>query len=114
MTHVRGNWLLSFVAATLSVGVPTGFVLPAQEARKQPARPSPGWLRAGVIYEINPRAFSPSGSFQAITARLGELEGLGVNVLWIMPVHPAGRDKRKGSIGSPSAVRDYHAIDPDK
>jgi glycosidase len=30
-----------------------------------------------------------------------------------MPIHPVGREKRKGSLGSPYAVRDYDAINPD-
>ena len=30
-----------------------------------------------------------------------------------MPIHPIGQDKKKGTIGSPYAVRDYYAINPD-
>ncbi len=76
------------------------------------ARSSPEWLKTGVIYEINPRTFSPSGDFAGIGARLPDLQRLGVNILWIMPVHPPGRKKSKGSLGSPYSVRDYYAIDP--
>jgi cyclomaltodextrinase / maltogenic alpha-amylase / neopullulanase len=74
---------------------------------------SPQWLRAGVIYEIFPRNFSPEGNFNGITARLDELKDLGVNILWLMPIHPLGEKMRKGTIGSPYAVRDYYAINPD-
>jgi hypothetical protein len=28
-----------------------------------------------------------------------------------MPIHPYGQVKKKGSLGSPYAVRDYYAID---
>jgi cyclomaltodextrinase len=76
------------------------------------ARPSPDWLRDGVIYEVFPRAFSPSGDFKGVTAQLDRLKGLGVNVLWLMPIHPVGKLKAKGTLGSPYAVRDYDAIDP--
>jgi glycosidase len=78
----------------------------------QPARQSPGWLTSGVIYEIFPRTFSTEGSLQGVTRRLDDLKNLGVNILWLMPIHPDGQIKKKGSLGSPYAVRDYYAIDP--
>ena len=84
-------------------------VVPAQ----QTARPVRDWVRDGVIYEIYPRAFSQQGNFDAITARLDELKDLGVTILWLMPIHPIGQEKKKGTIGSPYAVRDYYAINPD-
>ena len=76
-------------------------------------RPVRDWVRDGVIYEIYPRAFSQQGNLNAITARLDELKNLGVTILWLMPIHPIGQEKKKGSIGSPYAVRDYYAINPD-
>lgn len=85
----------------------------ARDFAKEPARPSPAWVRDGVIYEIFPRDFSAAGNFNGVTARLDELKDLGVNVLWLMPIHPVGQLKRKGSVGSPYAVRDYYAINPD-
>jgi len=78
-----------------------------------PARPSRDWVRDGVIYEIYPRAFSAQGNFNGITDRLDQLKDLGVNILWLMPIHPIGQEKKKGSIGSPYAVRDYYGINPD-
>ena len=77
------------------------------------SRNSPDWVRDGVIYEIYPRAFSQQGNFNAITARLDQLKDLGVTILWLMPIHPIGQEKKKGTIGSPYAVRDYYAINPD-
>ena len=80
---------------------------------QQQARPVRDWVRDGVIYEIYPRAFSQQGTFNAITARLDELKELGVTILWLMPIHPIGQEKKKGTIGSPYAVRDYYGINPD-
>ena len=77
------------------------------------ARSAPAWLRDGVIYEIYPRAFSASGDFNGITAKLDELKDLGVNVLWLMPIHPIGEKLKKGTLGSPYAIRDYFAINPE-
>jgi cyclomaltodextrinase / maltogenic alpha-amylase / neopullulanase len=84
-----------------------------RDVSKQPARATRDWVRDGVIYEIYPRAFSPQGNFNGITARLDDLKNLGVNMLWLMPIHPIGQEKKKGTIGSPYAVRDYYAINPD-
>ena len=78
----------------------------------QSARPSPAWLRSSVVYEIFPRNFSASGDFKGITARLDELKDLGVDVLWLMPIQPSGEKGKKGTLGSPYAVRDYYAISP--
>ena len=72
----------------------------------------PAGLDASVIYEIFPRTFSPAGDFNGITARLDTLQKLGVNVLWLMPINPLGEVKKKGTYGSPYAVRDYYAINP--
>ena len=65
------------------------------------------------MYEIFPRNFSKEGDLNAITARLDELKDLGVDVLWLMPIHPIGEKMKKGSVGSPFAVRDFYAINPD-
>ncbi|MGI9067870.1 MAG: alpha-amylase family glycosyl hydrolase [Pyrinomonadaceae bacterium] len=80
---------------------------------KQQARPVRDWVRDGVVYEIYPRAFSQQGNFNGITARLDDLKDLGVTILWLMPIHPIGQEKKKGTIGSPYAVRDYYGVNPD-
>src|SRR5437588_1462632 len=85
----------------------------AEDFSKQHARTAPPWLRDGVVYEIFPRNFSAEGNFNGITAQLDRLKDLGVNVLWLMPIHPIGEKMRKGPFGSPYAVRDYDAINPD-
>ena len=76
------------------------------------ARPTADWVRSAVIYEINTRTFSAKGDFRGVEARLPELEKLGVTILWLMPIHPIGEVKRKGTFGSPYSIRDYYAIEP--
>ncbi len=66
-----------------------------------------------MVYEVFPRAFSAEGNFNGITARLDELKELGVDILWLMPIHPIGEKLRKGTLGSPYAVRDYYGINPE-
>ena len=76
------------------------------------ALPGPEWLRADVIYEIFPRDFSPAGNLNGVTAQLDELKKLGVTILWLMPIQPIGEKLRKGDFGSPYAISDYYAVDP--
>jgi len=76
-------------------------------------RKSPDWLRSAVVYEIFPRNFSQEGTLNAITARMDELKDLGVDILWLMPIQPIGEKMKKGTIGSPFAVRDFYAVNPD-
>lgn len=71
---------------------------------------SPHWLRDGVIYQLSVAAFG--GDFDGVRARLPYLGELGVDVLWLMPIHPVGVKGRRGSLGDPYAVRDFDAIDP--
>lgn len=82
---------------------------PAPLYRHQ-AHPSPKWLRDGVIYELAVPAFG--GDFKGVRERLPYLAGLGVNILWLMPIHPIGARRRRGTLGDPYAVRDFLAIDP--
>lgn len=85
-----------------------------RDVSKESARADiPAWVRAGVVYEIFPRVFSAEGNFNGVTAQLDRLKELGVNILWLMPIHPIGQEKKKGSIGSPYAVRDFYAVNPD-
>lgn len=60
-----------------------------------------------VIYEANPKVFASSGAIKAMEDRLDEIQDLGVNVLWIMPVHPIGS---VNSVGSPYCVKDFKAV----
>src|SRR4051794_38027890 len=80
----------------------------AQLAARTPVE----WVKSGVIYEIYPRQFSATGDFKGVEARLPELQKLGVTILWLMPIHPMGQLKKKGTVGSPYAVQDYYAVNP--
>ncbi len=69
------------------------------------------WWQHGVVYQIYPRSFMDSngdgvGDLEGIRARLDHLAWLGVDAIWLSPIHP-----------SPMAdfgydVADYCAIDP--
>lgn len=63
-----------------------------------------------VMYEINIRAFSNEGTFNGITARLDSVKALGVNVIWLMPIHPVGKLNSVGQLGSPYSVQNYLTV----
>ena len=108
--------LFVVLACFLAASPGTGFTSFAQEPdpaiASLEARHSPDWLKSGTIYQVFVRSFSASGDLNGVTARLDDLHSLGVKIVWLMPIHPDGQIKKKGSLGSPYAVRDYYGIDP--
>lgn len=78
-----------------------------------PARHSEPWVKDAVIYSVYLRSFSPEGTFAGLQRRLPELKSMGVTVLWLLPIHPVGVKNRKGTLGSPYAVRDFYGVNPE-
>lgn len=70
-------------------------------------------VRSLVIYEIYVRSHSPQGTFQGVSDDLPRIKSLGVDVVWLMPIHPIGRVRRKGSLGCPYAIADYTSVNPE-
>jgi len=73
----------------------------------------PEWTKNSVLYEVNIRQYTPEGTFKAFESHLPRLKELGVDILWIMPIHPISEKNRKGSLGSYYAVKDYKGINPE-
>lgn len=71
------------------------------------------WIYNAVVYEMNIRQQSEEGTFAAAEQRLPFLKELGVDVIWLMPIHPIGVDGRKGTLGSYYSIVDYKAINPE-
>ncbi|WP_062532899.1 alpha-amylase family glycosyl hydrolase [Jeotgalibaca dankookensis] len=70
-------------------------------------------LRNQVMYSIYVRNHTVEGTFEAIIPDLPRIKALGVDIIWLMPIHPIGEEKRKGQAGSPYAIRDYRAVNPE-
>ncbi|MBR6350126.1 MAG: alpha-amylase, partial [Lachnospiraceae bacterium] len=70
-------------------------------------------LRNMMIYQIFVRNYSEEGSFAAVEADLNRIKSLGTDIVYLLPIHPIGVKNRKGSLGSPYAIRDYRAINPE-
>lgn len=71
------------------------------------------WSKNATIYEVNIRQFTNDGTFKAFEAHLPRLKAMGVDILWLMPIHPIGVKNRKGTLGSYYAIQDYTAVNPE-
>jgi len=106
----KSNKISTFILSTLSLCIftacqPEYSVLPPVPEQKPITD-----ANQVVIYECNERLFAEAEAFKAIEAYIPTLVDMGVNVLWLMPIHPIGADSK--AIGSPYCVKDYTAINP--
>ena len=74
---------------------------------------SDAFLSKAVIYEVNVRQYTKEGTFKAFATHLPKLKELGVDILWFMPIHPIGKLKRKGELGSYYSISDYRGVNPE-
>jgi oligo-1,6-glucosidase len=70
------------------------------------------WWKEAVVYQIYPRSFYDSngdgiGDLRGITRKLDYLAGLGVDVLWLCPIHPSP------GVDNGYDISDYQAIQPE-
>ena len=57
--------------------------------------------RNQVMYSVFVRNHSREGTFEAVRRDLERIKSLGVDIIWLMPIHPIGTKARKGTVGSP-------------
>lgn len=69
-------------------------------------------LRNTTIYSIFLRNYSEEGTFKAVQKDLDRIKTLGTDVIWFLPFYPIGEKNKKGTVGSPYAIKDYRAVDP--
>jgi len=87
--------------------------LGALVAQAPPAKTAAGdiWWKHAVVYEIYPRSYQDSngdgvGDLNGITSRLGYIEGLGVDAIWISPMYPSPQ------VDFGYDISNYEAVDP--
>ena len=73
----------------------------------------PEWMADAVIYEVNLRQGSAERNLKGMQKHLPRLRDLGVDILWLMPIHPISEKNRKGELGSYYAVQDYKKVNPE-
>lgn len=94
----------ALVATLMLPGIAYG-----QHQKKQ----NPEWIENAVIYEANLRQGTPERNLKGLQKRLPALKDLGVDIVWLMPIHPISEKNRKGTLGSYYAVKDYKAVNPE-
>lgn len=82
------------------------FSLTACQSEKHHA----AWSYDSVVYEMNIRQYTQEGTFAAAMEHLPRLKELGVDVIWLMPIHEIGVKERKGTLGSYYAIKDYKSV----
>lgn len=70
-------------------------------------------LRNQVMYSIYVRNYSEEGTFKAVERDLDRIRELGVDIVWLLPIHPIGKEARNGTLGSPYAIENYREINPE-
>jgi alpha-glucosidase len=101
-------WMCAIALAPFAAGAAAA--APAAAAPAAAAHGQPWWQHA-VIYEIYPRSFQDSngdgiGDLDGIAHRLGYLEWLGVDAIWIAPMYPSPQ------VDFGYDIADYRAVDP--
>ncbi len=90
-------WILLMVASITSMA--------------QAVAASDTWWKHALVYEIYPRSFQDSngdgiGDLNGITSRMGYLEGLGVDAIWIAPMYPSPQ------VDFGYDISNYETVDP--
>ncbi|WP_156152590.1 alpha-amylase family glycosyl hydrolase [Flammeovirga sp. OC4] len=73
----------------------------------------PEWSKNATIYEANIRQYTKEGTFKSFEEHLPRLKKMGIDIIWLMPIHPIGEKNRKGGRGSYYSVKDYYAVNPE-
>ncbi|MGN0237233.1 MAG: alpha-amylase family glycosyl hydrolase [Lepagella sp.] len=102
--------LTALIAAALCL---SGHATAQEKSAVKAASPFPTWLESAVIYEANLRQGTPSRDLKGLRKELPRLRQLGIDVIWLMPIHPISLEQRKGSLGSYYAVQDYKKVNPE-
>ena len=67
-------------------------------------------LRNQIIYQVFPRQHSKTSDFNGVTKDLDRIKELGVDIVYLLPIHPIGQKNKKGSIGCPYSIQDYRKV----
>ena len=89
------------------------------------ARQAPDWVKNGIMYQINARAFTKEGTLSAATDKLEDLAHMGITIVYLWPVFVSDDDMRqefwsprqiKSGLNKPKnpyRIKDYYNVDPE-
>lgn len=119
---MQNSWTAIASLLTLATSLQAAAPAPLNELQ---ARPSPEWVTRGVMYQIQPRAFTPEGTLPAATKKLPRVADLGVDILYICPVFlsdddpdqsgwsPRQKASKMNNPKNPYRMKDYYHVDPE-
>lgn len=70
-------------------------------------------LRSTNIYQVFLRQHTKEGTFISLIDDLKRIKSLGMDYLYLLPIHPIGVVHRKGEAGSPYSISDFRATNPE-
>jgi alpha-glucosidase len=106
----RRRLVAAIVALLVAVGL-SSFARAATPATPPTADNSSIWWKHAVVYEIYPRSFQDSngdgiGDLNGITSRMGYLQSLGIDAIWIAPMYPSPQ------VDFGYDISNYESVDP--
>jgi len=96
-----------------------------EDIHTRQVRQSPEWFTHGIIYQVQPRAFTPEGTLPAATARLADVAAFGATIIYLWPVTVADDDMdpdywsyrqkacKLNNPRNPYRTKDYYHVDPE-
>ncbi|WP_461206772.1 alpha-amylase family glycosyl hydrolase [Clostridium sp. DL1XJH146] len=67
-------------------------------------------LRNSTIYSVYVRNHTDEGTFNGVVKDLDRIKDLGIDILWLLPIHPIGQVNKKGQLGCPYSIEDYRKV----
>ena len=67
-------------------------------------------LRKQFIYQVYIRNHTDKGTFNEFALDLNRIKNLGVDIVYLIPIHEIGKKQRKGNLGCPYSIKDYRSI----
>ena len=107
------NYILLFIFLFGSTLIKSQNKDPRYQPKEYVEITHPEWTKNATIYEVNIRQYTPEGTFKAFENHLPRLKKMGVDIIWLMPIHPIGEKNRKGNLGSYYSVKDFKGINPE-
>ncbi len=70
-------------------------------------------LRNLFIYQVYSRNHNKSGTFKEFINDLDRIKNMGVDIVYLLPIHKIGQKQKKGDLGCPYSIQDYYSINPE-
>lgn len=67
-------------------------------------------LRSLFFYQVYVRNHTEEGTFLALIEDLDRIKAMGVDYVYLLPIHEIGVKQKKGSLGCPYSIKDYYSV----